>query len=163
MPSLTFTRENLVYSHRILVATLLVVAAVAACGRKDAATGESTGAPNTGASSGAPSSAAPAAAPTGKVVVVELNSDGNGNYFKPADFEVHRGDVIRFTLKSGVHNVHFLPDSNPGKSNLPPASDMLQLPDQTLDVPVNFEPGKYYFQCDPHAALGMKGRVEVEK
>ena len=103
------------------------------------------------------------AAPTGKVVVVELNSDAQGNYFKPAKFEVHRGDVIRFTLKSGVHNVHFLPDSNPGKANLPPASDFLQLPDQTLDVPVNLAPGKYYFQCDPHAALGMQGHVEVER
>jgi len=96
------------------------------------------------------------------VVVVELNSDAQGNYFKPAKFEVHRGDVIRFILKSGVHNVHFLPDSNPGKANLPPASDFLQLPDQTLDVPVNLAPGHYYFQCDPHAALGMQGHVEVE-
>jgi plastocyanin len=58
--------------------------------------------------------------------------------------------------------VHFLADSNPGKSGLPAASDMLQLPDQTYDVPVNFTEGKYYFQCDPHAALGMKGHVEVE-
>lgn len=157
---LTFitTREKLVRNHRTLVAALLVVAAVAACGRKDSVTGDTASTPGASASS-----AAPAAAPTGKIVVVELNSDGSGNYFKPADFEVHRGDVIRFTLKSGVHNVHFLPDSNPGKSNLPAASDMLQLPDQTLDVPVNFEPGKYYFQCDPHAALGMKGHVEVEK
>ena len=105
----------------------------------------------------------PAATPTGKIVVVELNSDAQGNYFKPAKFEVHRGDVIRFTLKSGVHNVHFLPDSNPGKTNLPPASDFLQLPDQTLDIPVNLAPGKYYFQCDPHAALGMQGHVEVER
>jgi len=40
---------------------------------------------------------------------------------------------------------------------------MLQLPGQTVDIPVNFEPGKYYFQCDPHAALGMKGHLEVEK
>jgi plastocyanin len=22
--------------------------------------------------------------------------------------------------------------------------------------------GKYHFQCDPHAALGMKGKLEVE-
>jgi plastocyanin len=27
---------------------------------------------------------------------------------------------------------------------------------------VTMAPGKYYFQCDPHAALGMKGHVEVE-
>jgi plastocyanin len=39
---------------------------------------------------------------------------------------------------------------------------MLQLPGQTYDVPVNFEPGTYYFQCDPHSALGMKGHLKVE-
>jgi plastocyanin len=98
----------------------------------------------------------------GKVVVVEAYSDEKGNYFKPADFEVHRGDTIRFTLKSGVHNVHFLPDSNPGKSGLPPASDMLQIPDQTWDLPITLAEGRYFFQCDPHVALGMKGHVKVE-
>ena len=114
------------------------------------------------AAGAASSTSGPVATPTGKIVVVELHSDAQGNYFKPAKFEVHRGDVIQFVLKSGVHNVHFLPDSNPGKTNLPPASDLLQLPDQTLDIPVNLAPGKYYFQCDPHAALGMQGHVEVE-
>ena len=137
---------------------LLAGIVISACGRKESAGGDTASA----AASNAPASGPAAAPPTGKIVIVELNSDAAGNYFKPADFEVHRGDVIRFTLKSGVHNVHFLADSNPGKSNLPPASDMLQLPDQTLDVPVNFEPGHYYFQCDPHVALGMKGHVEVE-
>jgi plastocyanin len=132
---------------------------IGACGRKDA----SGGGDSAPATSGAPASAPAGATPTGKIVTVELNSDAAGNYFKPADFEAHRGDVIRFTLKSGVHNVHFLADSNPGKNGLPAASDMLQLPDQTLDIPVNFEPGTYYFQCDPHIALGMKGHVKVER
>jgi plastocyanin len=71
--------------------------------------------------------------------------------------------VIRFTLKSGVHNVNFLADSNPGAKGLPGPSDMLQLPGQTYDVKVSFAPGRYYFQCDPHVALGMKGRVRVER
>jgi plastocyanin len=99
---------------------------------------------------------------SGKVIVVEAYSDSAGNYFKPADFEVHRGDTIRFTLKSGVHNVHFLADSNPGKSGLPPASDMLQIPGQTFDLPITLGEGRYYYQCDPHAALGMKGHIKVE-
>jgi plastocyanin len=30
-------------------------------------------------------------------------------------------------------------------------------------VKVTWAPGSYYYQCDPHAALGMVGRVEVEK
>ena len=93
---------------------------------------------------------------------VEAYSDANGNYFKPADFEVHQGDTIRFTLKSGVHNVHFLPDSNPGRTGLPAASDLLQIPGQTYDLPVTFAEGRYYYQCDPHAALGMKGHIKVE-
>jgi plastocyanin len=101
-------------------------------------------------------------AATGKVIIVEAYSDAQGNYFKPADVEAHQGDVVRFVLKSGVHNINFLPDSNPGKTGLPPASDMLQLPDQTYDVKVTMAKGHYYFQCDPHAALGMKGKLEVE-
>ena len=139
----------------MVAASLLTIG----CGGKENAPSakENTATPSAATGGG------PVATPTGKIVVVELNSDAQGNYFKPAKFEVHRGDIIRFTLKSGVHNVHFLPDSNPGKVNLPPASDMLQLPDQTLDIPVNFAPGKYYFQCDPHAALGMMGHVEVER
>ena len=142
---------------QLLLETILVCAAVAACGTKDA-----TKTANSDTTPATASNAAPSATPTGKTVTVELNSDEKGNYFKPATFEVHRGDVVRFTLKSGVHNVHFLPDSNAGKSNLPPASDMLQLPDQTFDVPVNFAEGTYYFQCDPHAALGMTGHMKVE-
>jgi plastocyanin len=101
-------------------------------------------------------------APGGKVILIDATSDEKGNYFSPSDIEAHKGDVLRFRLKVGVHNVHFLPDSNPGKPGLPPASEMLQLPGQTLDIPVSFAAGKYYFQCDPHAALGMKGHLEVE-
>ena len=98
----------------------------------------------------------------GKVIVIEAISDEKGNYFKPNEVEAHKGDVLRFTLKVGVHNVHFLPDSNANKTGLPPASEMLQLPGQTYDVPVNFAEGTYYWQCDPHAALGMKGHLKVE-
>jgi plastocyanin len=103
-----------------------------------------------------------AAEHAGKTIVVELYSDATGNYFKPSEIVAKKGDIIRYTLKMGVHNVHFLPDSNPGKKGLPPASDMLQLPDQTYDVPVTFEEGRYYFQCDPHALLGMKGHLTVK-
>lgn len=105
---------------------------------------------------------ATATAGTGKTILVEAYSDANGNYFKPNKVEAHKGDIVHFVLKSGVHNVHFLADSNPGKTGLPPAGDMLQLPDQAYDVNVTFDKGHYYFQCDPHAALGMTGHLEVE-
>lgn len=101
--------------------------------------------------------------PTGDTVKIELYSDATGNYFKPNEIEAKRGDVLRFTMMVGVHNVHFLPDSNTIKTGLPPASDLLQLPGQTYDLLVSMQEGKYYFQCDPHAALGMKGHLKVEE
>lgn len=129
--------------------TLLV-----ACGAKDA----------NEASVDTPQSAtqsASAVTPTGRVIEVTMESNEKGNYFEPAQIDANPGDVVRFKLESGVHNVHFLADSNPGISGLPAASDMLQLPGQTYDVPVNLGAGTYYFQCDPHAALGMKGHIVV--
>lgn len=100
---------------------------------------------------------------TGDTILVETWTDATGNYFKPNKLEAHRGDVIRWVLKQGVHNVHFLPDSNTIKEGLPPVSDFLQLPGQTYDLVVSLKEGEYYFQCDPHAALGMKGHLKVEE
>jgi plastocyanin len=103
-------------------------------------------------------------APGGQVITVEMVTDDQGNNrFAPSDIKAHVGDVLRFTLVSGVHNVHFLADSNAAATGLPAASPMLQLPGQTFDVSVNFKEGRYYFQCDPHALLGMVGHVKVEE
>lgn len=135
---------------------ILAAVALGACGdRADPATRPAEETPATG-----PAAAAPA--PTGDVVEVKAITDDKGSRFEPAEVEAKPGDVLRVVLVSGVHNLHFLPDSNPGKTGLPGPSDMLQLPGQTLDVPVTFGPGEYYFQCDPHAALGMMGKLEVE-
>jgi len=153
---------------RYLSTTPIVAAALllAACGGKEQSTSDS-------ARQAAP---APTAASTstgfgdnltpdagGKVIEVHLLTDDQGNNkFEPKEIEAHQGDVIRFTLKTGVHNIDFLPDSNTIKTGLPGASALLQLPGQAVDLKVTLAPGKYYFQCDPHAALGMKGRLEVE-
>jgi len=98
----------------------------------------------------------------GKVIVITATTDEKGNYFTPSEIQAHPGDTLRFTLTVGVHNVHFLPDSNAGKTGLPAPSDMLQLPGQAIDIPMTFGKGTFYFQCDPHAALGMKGHVKVD-
>ena len=144
--------------------------ALAACGGGEKGTTDTTGAAQ-GSAAAAPAGGA-AAAPTGaeltpdpggKVITVQMETDEAGtNKFDPADFEAHKGDVIRYTLKSGVHNVHFVADSNAGKPGLPAASAMLQLPGQTVDIKVDWAPGTYYYQCDPHALLGMIGHVKVE-
>lgn len=136
-----------------LLMLTVATALFAACGGK----GENKPAAGNAAP---PAAVGPAA--TGKIITIEMFSDEKGNRFVPAEVEAHRGDLLRFTVGVGVHNVSFLPDSNPGVPNLPVPSDMLQLPGQTYDVPVNFAAGKtYYFQCVPHALLGMQGHLKV--
>ena len=139
-------------SYRVMMLATIALGAISCSSGEKAEPGE-TG--NSGA-------AASAAAASGDTIIVEMHSDATGNYYKPAEIEAEQGDLIRFVLKSGVHNVNFLPDSNEIKTGLPSPSDMLQLPDQTYDLVVSMQPGHNYFQCDPHAALGMKGRLEVE-
>ena len=146
--------------YKMHMRILLSVAATFAIGACSAEKKEE--APTPGESAAAPAAQnAPGA--TGDTIIVEAWTDGTGNYFKPKEIEAHPGDLVRFVLKAGVHNIHFLPDSNTIKTGLPPASEMLQLPEQTYDLVVTMQPGDYYFQCDPHAALGMKGKLEVEK
>ena len=143
-----------IQSRRAAFAAALI--ALLACG------GSSDSAPGSTATDTKAPGGAPAVRLTGKVHTIEMTTDEKGNYFTPNELEAHRGDVLRFTLKAGVHNVHFVPDSNPGRTGLPPVSDFLQLPGQTWDLTVSMPPGHYVFVCDPHAALGMVAKLEVE-
>ncbi len=134
-----------------------LLATVAACGGGDHGSPAShANAPGAGAAQAA--SSVPL---TGKVIEITMHTDDRGNYFEPSRIDAAAGDVLRFRLVTGVHNVHFLPDSNPGVPNLPPVSIYAQLPGQTIDVALTFGNGDFYFQCDPHALLGMVGRVKV--
>jgi plastocyanin len=142
-------------TRRLLVFSAL---ALGACGGKDAT-------PPPATDDEAPPAAAPAAeaTSTGNVIEVKATTDDQGNRFEPNELEAKPGDVLRIVLVSGVHNLSFPPDKNPGAQGLPGPSDLLQLPGQTLDVPISFGPGEYAFQCDPHAALGMTGKLKVEE
>jgi plastocyanin len=141
---------------RIAVSAAIISTAVA-CGADQAAPARDT------APASASANAGPATpAPGGKYIEVDMITDGEGSYYKPSEVHANRGDVIRFKLKIGVHNTHFPADSNAGKSGMPSGpGEFLQLPGQTYDVAVGMEPGSYFFQCDPHVALGMKGRLIV--
>ena len=130
-----------------VVLGLAVSGVVAACGGEKSATTDTTASASSAAASSPSSGSEATPAAGGKVIVIKLITDETSNRFEPNKIEAKKGDVLRFTLQAGVHNVHFLADSNPGK---------------TLDIPVTFAEGKYYFQCDPHAALGMIGHLEVE-
>ena len=158
--------------RRVLaLATLVAAATAAACKGGEQSVGASADTP--AAVSGTGGGAAPSSGGNafgeqtpdagGQIITVQMITDDKGNRFEPAEISAKRGDVIRYTLQAGVHNVHFLADSNAGRSGFPTQpSELLQLPGQTQDVKVTFASGKYFFQCDPHAALGMVGHVNVQ-
>jgi plastocyanin len=141
-------------NQSVRVLSLIACAALAACGA------EGNAAP--AARQAAVEVAAPAAQPAGNVIEVRMVTDDKGNYFDPAQITVKQGDVVRFTLVSGVHNLSFPSDKNAGASGLPGPSEYLQMAGQTIDVPVSMTAGEYSFQCDPHAALGMVGTLTVQ-
>ena len=135
---------------------LLVTVGLAACGSQEAAASAGD------ADSPASATESGSVAPTGNVIEVKIVTDWAGNYFEPAAVSAHPGDVVRFVLVSGVHNVSFPPASNASGAALPEVSPYLQLPGQTHDLLVELGAGEYTFQCDPHAALGMVGKLTVQ-
>lgn len=99
----------------------------------------------------------------GRVIEVKLITDEVGNRFEPNVVHAREHDVLHFVMVTGVHNVDFLPARNPGVEGLPAPSELLQTPGQAKDYVVGLKPGSYYFQCDPHAALGMTGTLIVSE
>ncbi len=100
-------------------------------------------------------------APNGHVVDVKMYEGGKGPRFEPSTVSAHRGDVVEFKIMSGVHNVHFPAERNPGV-HVPPASEELKLSGQAYDLVVGAKPGTYYFQSDPDARGGMVGKLIVQ-
>jgi plastocyanin len=125
--------------------------ALAACGGADAAPRQG------GASEG---KVAASASATGNVIEVKMVS-GSGERFEPANFTAKRGDVVRFVLVAGVHNVSFPAANNVSGVQLPATSPYLQAPGQSYEFTVEQPAGEYNYQCDPHAALGMVGTMTV--
>ena len=99
----------------------------------------------------------------GRVIEVKLITDEQGNRFEPNVVDAKEHDVLRFVMVTGVHNVDFLASRNPGVAGLPAPSELLQTPGQAKEYVVGLKPGSYYFQCDPHAALGMTGTLKVSE
>ncbi len=84
--------------------------------------------------------------------------------FEPAQVTAKKGDILRFVNDGGAaHNANFAgAPENAGKSGLPGATPYATAAGQSVDVPVTMEAGTYTFQCDPHAAMGMKGQLTVQ-
>lgn len=147
------------FKRMLALAVLGLIVGVAGCGSEEAAAASDSA---QAAATSASEVAAAAPKSTGNVVEVKMVTDGANNYFEPAELTVKRGDVVRFVLVNGVHNVSFPATGNPGAVTLPTPSTYLQAAGQTYEIAVDMPAGEYSFQCDPHAALGMVGTLIVE-
>ena len=119
--------------------------------------------------------AATAAAVTGTTHEVKMLGDAQGYRFEPANITVKAGDGVKFTMVSGgPHNVAFDPanipadmqgqlDANISEKMGTLSSALKMNPGESVTISfANIKPGKYPFNCTPHAALGMKGEVTVQ-
>jgi plastocyanin len=141
----------------LFAAVLGVILVSGGCGGSDAPATASDP-----ARSGASGGAASTVEATGDVVEIKMMSaPGQGEVFEPANVTVKRGDLVRFVLVSGVHNANFIANRNPSGVKLPAASPYLQAPGQTYEFVVEQPNGEYFYQCDPHVAMGMTGTMTV--
>jgi plastocyanin len=147
---------------------LLAIAAACGGGEQTGEQGAETAATDPAAvtpAATAEQSGAAATAPTGDVIEVKMvtTQGGASGEFQPSQITAKKGDVIRFVMADGqaAHNVNFQVQENAGKTGLPGPSQYLTQVGQTVDVPVTMDAGTYDFQCDPHAAMGMKGKLTV--
>jgi plastocyanin len=112
---------------------------------------------------------------TGKTHEVKMIGDATGYKYVPATLTIKSGDGIKYVMVSGgPHNVNFINVTDPAvaaqlDANMPGAKmgplngPMLMQPNEAYIVSFGkIPPGKYDFQCVPHAALGMKGSVTVQ-
>lgn len=110
---------------------------------------------------------------TGKTVEVKMIGDGTTYKFDPAEIEVKQGDGVKFIMVSGgPHNVAFIDTPAAAQAqlsaNMPQqmkelTSPMMMTPNETYTVSfANIPAGTYNFHCEPHAAMGMKGKITVK-
>jgi plastocyanin len=149
-----------------MVAGLVLV--LAACG------GENAG--NQATTTDTAASAAQTAAPTATGATHNVDMVlADGQYrFVPAELTVKAGDVIQYHNRSGgPHNVAFWADSVPsgGAEAIQIADQMAPLTSQmvveqdaviTVTVAGNAPTGEYRYTCQPHAAMGMNGKLTVQ-
>ncbi len=152
-----------------------------ACGGdKAAAKTDSAAAPAAMApAAAAPAAMAPAAgamAPiTGTTHEVKMIGDGTGYRFEPADLTIKQGDGVKFILVAGgPHNVMFdgTKLSAAAKAaltaNMPEqqgelSGKMLLNANETYTISFAGVPaGSYEYNCTPHMAMNMKGKITVQ-
>ena len=145
------------------------LALLAACGGGDQPAGDTAATEGQQPAAEAPAAPventpAPAAA-AGNVIEVQMitTQGGASGEFQPSQISAKKGDILRFVQAQAgaAHNVNFQIQENSGKPGLPGPSQYVTQAGQTIDVPVTMDAGSYDFQCDPHATMGMKGKLTV--
>jgi plastocyanin len=158
-----------------LVASAIVLGACG--GGEKAPAADSAAAPAAAPAPEAAPAAAGAAAPiTGTTHEIKMLGDDKGYRFEPADITIKAGDGIKFVFVSGgPHNVAFDPavvpadvkaqlDANFGADKMAELSSKMLL-NAGESVTVSFggiKAGVYDYNCTPHLAMGMKGKITVQ-
>jgi plastocyanin len=79
------------------------------------------------------------------------------NSFNPANLSIQVGDTVRWTNNSGSHNVNGKASTFPSN----PESFGNNVGTGWVFTHVFATAGSYDYQCDPHAAMGMTGKITV--
>ena len=108
---------------------------------------------------------AAADAPEKRVIEVRMVDRGPTEFvFDPARITVRPGDRVIW-IQAGVmpHNVEFT--SAPGEYDVAtlPTSPFITVRGERFEVEIDdrFGVGRYEYVCTPHAAMGMRGAIEV--
>lgn len=81
------------------------------------------------------------------------------NFFNPKVLNINQGDTVVWQNQQGFHNVN-------GSTGIYPANPVSFTNGGASSAAWTYQfifttPGKYDYQCDPHAGVGMTGVVNV--
>ena len=138
----------------LLVAVLTLTIGAAACGGDDdSSSGDGTTTATTSTEGRTTEDGGSASGTlkgeTGPGFTIEVSMDGEDAESVPAGTY-----TLEVEDKSDMHNFHLI---GPGVDE--EVTDVPFVGEKSVEV--TLEPGTYTYQCDPHAAQGMKGTFEV--
>jgi plastocyanin len=136
----------------LVLAALALAFSTVACGGDDSSSGDGTtteATEGTTTSEGGGSASATLKGETGPGFTIEVSQNGT-------DAETVKAGTYTLEVedKSDMHNFHLIgPGVDEEVTEVPFVGEK--------SVTVTLEPGTYTYQCDPHAANGMKGTFTV--
>jgi plastocyanin len=113
---------------------------------------------------------------TGTVHEIKMNGTATTFFFEPKEISIRQGDKVKWIMTAaGPHNVDFASPAFPDKTKIPDGAKLklegqgalvtpfMQAPGQSVEVVFgkDMPVGEYNYVCDPHAPLGMTGKIIV--